>query len=115
MLTILATLVLGYAWLNRPEQLGDPLPDFAPRYDELKDRIDPNTASAEELSVLPGLGPSKAQAIVDFRQTHPEPAFRSPEDLGRVRGIGPSIIATLRPYLYFEGAPTSRPASGSAD
>ena len=89
-------------WISRPQTLSDPLPAYPPRYDLLKDRVDPNTASLAELGVLPGVGPSKAQAIIDFRQTRPPPAFRSPEDLSSVHGIGPAIVATLRPYLYFE-------------
>lgn len=59
-------------------------------------RIDVNSASAAELALLPGLGPSLAQRIVDDRAAHGP--FKSIDDLDRVRGIGKAIIERLRPY-----------------
>ena len=100
-LTLAATAGLAVTHLRRPAQLADPLPDYPARFDELKDRLDPNAATAAELSVLPGLGPSKAEAIVAHRAARPFPAFRTPDDLADVRGIGPAIVETIRPYLYF--------------
>ncbi len=56
-------------------------------------RVNINTASAAELENLPGIGPSKATAIVDDRTANG--AFGSCQDLGRVAGIGPATIANL--------------------
>jgi competence protein ComEA len=53
-----------------------------------------NTATAEELDKLPGIGPATAAAIVSDRSAHGP--FASVDDLQRVRGIGPSKLAQLR-------------------
>jgi len=66
-------------------------------------RVDPSTASRAELSVLPGVGPSLARAIVLDRASHGP--FRSVDDLTRVKGIGPARLAALRPWLRVEDAP----------
>ena len=61
------------------------------------DPIDVNQASAAELSLLPGVGPSLAAAIVADRESRG--AFRRPQDLDRVRGIGPAILARILPHV----------------
>ena len=65
----------------------EPLPDM---------RVDVNAASAAELSLLPGLGPSLAQRIVENRMA--KGPFKTLEDVDRVPGIGKAIIERMRPY-----------------
>jgi competence protein ComEA len=56
--------------------------------------LDLNTADAEQLDTLPGIGPSTAAKIVAFRQAHGP--FRSLGELDAVPGIGAGRIAQLK-------------------
>ena len=74
---------------------------------EPDERLDPNIASDVDLDRLPGLGPATARAIVLERAS--TGAFRSLDDLVRVRGIGPATLERIRPYLNVTAAsPTVR-------
>jgi len=67
------------------------------------ERLDPNRASEVQLDRLPGVGPAVARAIVEHRQE--EGPFRVPQDLLRVRGIGPATLERIRPHLSVPGGP----------
>jgi len=56
-----------------------------------------NSATAEQLDTLDGVGPATAQKILDWRQQHG--GFRSIDDLSEVPGIGPKRLAALRPKV----------------
>ena len=64
-------------------------------------RIDLNTASAAELESLPGVGPSKAQAILAHREVAP---FKSTEELIEVKGIGDKLFAQLKDRVTVSAA-----------
>jgi competence protein ComEA len=52
-----------------------------------------NTASQEELVALPGVGPAKAKAIIDYRAAHP---FKTVDEVKNVRGIGDHLYESLK-------------------
>jgi competence protein ComEA len=56
--------------------------------------VDLNTADAKALEKLPGVGPAKAQAIVDHRSKNG--AFKTVEDLKKVDGIGDKTFESLK-------------------
>lgn len=58
-----------------------------------------NSATAEELDALPGIGPQMARAIVEFREKYGN--FSSPEDLLQVPGFGPKKLDALHPHITF--------------
>ena len=59
------------------------------------DSVDINTASAQDIAqVMNGVGPNKAEAIVEHRSTYGP--FSSVDELTEVRGIGPSIVERNR-------------------
>lgn len=57
-----------------------------------------NTATAEQLDTLPGVGPVTAQAILQWRSDNG--AFTDIDDLLEVSGIGSATLSDLRPYVY---------------
>jgi competence protein ComEA len=68
--------------------------------------IDPNRADEIDLDRLPGVGPATARAIVEAREAGI--AFRRPEDLQDVRGIGAATVRELRGSLDFSAPPPVR-------
>ncbi len=58
--------------------------------------LDLNSASAEELEKLPGVGPKLAGAIVQYRTQQP---FQTVDDLDNVPGIGEKRLADIRPHV----------------
>jgi competence protein ComEA len=108
-----ALLFLIVLLIQRPTTLSDPPPPVAPLQAELLDRLDPNVATAAQLAALPGIGPSKAEAIVTHRTSVNGRAFHHPDDLADVHGIGPAIVGKLRPHVMFPVEPSVDEKSGS--
>ncbi len=74
---------------------------------ELEGRINPNEAPVVSLVRLPGIGVSRAGAIVAYRENFGgkeggSPAFRSSNDLQKVKGIGPKTVQNISEWLKFE-------------
>lgn len=59
--------------------------------------INVNTATAEQLQTLPGIGPAMARQIIHYRQRNGP--FRRAEELLIVRGMSKKKLARLRPYV----------------
>ncbi len=65
--------------------------------------VNVNTASADELITLPGIGPVTAQRIIDARDTYGP--YHYPEDLLTVSGIGVKVLERLKPLITLEIPP----------
>ena len=96
MLRILAALALACASLSVPA-LG---------------AVNLNTASRDELLAVPGIGPTKAQAILDHRTTHGP--FKSVDDLKEVKGFRGKLVERLRPELTVSAVPAKSAAPAKA-
>ncbi len=64
-------------------------------------RVNINTATAEQLDTLPGVGPAIAQRIIEFRETHG--GFTTVTDLRSVSGIGPAMMSKLQDLVTVDG------------
>jgi len=67
-------------------------------------KININSADAAQLALLPRVGPSIAQRIVDYRKQNGP--FKKAEDLMLVRGVGEKTYELLKPYLATSGETT---------
>jgi competence protein ComEA len=71
-----------------------------------------NTATSEELQLVPGIGPVTAEKILQMRKSYG--AFKSVDDLTAIRGIGPKRLEKMRKYLTVgKAASQSKPASAN--
>ncbi len=100
LLALLASIMLFLcSWRLREEPCEVTLPET----------LNPNHAELARLVCLPGVGPLKAHAIIEYRikcETQgTTPAYTCGEDLLKVKGIGPGILNQISPYLRFDPRP----------
>ena len=83
-----------------PAETAAPVPSALPSAPAPAGKLDLNTATAQELEALPGIGEKRAADIVaDREQNGP---FRHPEDITRVKGIGEGTLAGLIDLITVE-------------
>ena len=67
----------------------------------LSGTVNVNTATAEQLQLLPGIGESRARAVIDARKRRG--GFERVDDLLEVKGIGEASLEQMRPYVTVDG------------
>jgi len=67
--------------------------------------VNVNTASVEELQLLPGVGEKRAEQIIEMRKERG--GFRSVDELKDVKGIGDSMLDRLREHVTLDGKTTA--------
>ncbi|HNJ73930.1 MAG TPA: helix-hairpin-helix domain-containing protein, partial [Pseudomonadales bacterium] len=67
--------------------------------------VNVNTANKDELQMLTGIGPAKAQAIIDYRTKNG--SFKSVDELTKVPGIGPAVLGKMKNDVTLTGATTA--------
>jgi comEA protein len=85
---VLALLCVGPAWAQSTRAT-------------LVGTVNINTATPDQLELLPGVGPERARAIVEWRGEHG--AFKSVDDLLQVSGIGQKALDRMRPHVTVSG------------
>ena len=97
LLVAMLLVLLGIHWLRLSRWGSAPveLSSLQPR--EYYYSLDINTASWVEWSQLDGIGEKLARRIVADRDERG--LFRNPDDVNRVRGIGPKLMERIRPFL----------------
>jgi len=68
---------------------------------KVEGKLNINTATVQEFTLLPMIGPSKAAAVVTYREENGP--FEAIEDLVKVKGIGRRTLQRLEPYLMLKG------------
>jgi competence ComEA-like helix-hairpin-helix protein len=72
---------------------------------QLEGVVNLNTASPDELRLIPGVGPSRVRNILAYRKLHP---FRTVDELARIKGIGRRTIRKWRQHLAVSGPSTAQ-------
>lgn len=83
---------------------GDDAPAKKSSHKQISGKLNLNTATPDQLMLLPTVGPSKADRIVDWRKKNG--GFKRTADLRHVKGFGYKTFKKLEPYLDIKGDTT---------
>jgi competence ComEA-like helix-hairpin-helix protein len=72
---------------------------------KLEGVVNLNTATPDELRLIPGVGPARVRNILAYRRAHP---FRTVDELARIKGIGRKTIRHWRMHLAVGGPSTAQ-------
>ena len=104
-LAFLAAVLYLTFGANRTEQEGYTVQTERPAREEeiapVRVLVNINTATAEELETVTGIGPVLAQAILDYRAEHGD--FQKIDELLEVRGIGSAKLDAMRDEITTGG------------
>ncbi len=75
---------------------------------EIEGKVNINTATEEQISVLPGIGPKLASEVIKYRNTIGK--FGAIEDLKKVNGVGDKKLEKIRNFVVVEGETTIKSA-----
>jgi competence protein ComEA len=84
-------------YVPRKGEAEPPAPPNGSAPDTTAAKININTASIEELDKLPGIGPSLAKAIIDYRTKNGP--FKQIEDINEVKGIGDALFEKIKEQI----------------
>jgi competence protein ComEA len=79
---------------------------------EVTKKVNINSADSSQLSMLPRVGPSLADRIVEYRKDNGP--FKKPEDLMLVQGVGEKTFQLIKPYIATSGDTTLKEKAGSS-
>ena len=95
-----ALLALLAVAVSAGAQTGNPTPET-----RLVGVVNVNTANVEALELLPGIGPARARAIIEYRKA--KGPFKDVASLSEVSGIGERALERIRPHCVLKGKTTA--------
>jgi competence protein ComEA len=97
-------VVAVFLLIALPVLAAEPAAPPAKKAPELEGQININTATAEQLVMLPGIGKKTADATIEYRTKNGN--FKTIDDFAKVKGIGPKKLEKIKKYLVLEGETT---------